>query len=376
MGPSLAVPRWSLSLALLATVALALLSVTTTAQAASPPGSRKGTYTDTKKRFEISVAAGWELAPLPGDGFGMNFRRIVGGVPASLHVMVEKAGPGQTVQQTLEKVDAGFKAEIGYNPGTDVPVTIGASNGVRRSLSVFASGDRSTVRGVELYVLHAFGYAHVLHFETLEPSRKTFARDLDRMLASYVPMAGRDLVAPLGGVWLNTGGGPDLTLDDSGAFRMGPLSGGWQADGGRLVLQIPSGAERYQYVHSGDTLTLSSPNLGGDLVFRRSSTNSGSSRPGTDAPPRPVRSGAVTREELIGTWTVVDQAATEALTLQLASSGSVAFGGLSGRWRFSTGRLTITSTQGSTITYAASMTNGQLVLSGGDLDREVTLDRQ
>jgi hypothetical protein len=352
----------------LLTMLLAVLVTATSAWAAP-----KGPYTDTKKRFEISLAGGWELAPLPGDGFGMNFRRIVAGVPASLHVMVEKAGPGQTVQQTLDKAEAGFKAEIGYNPGTDVPVTIGAMSGVRRSLSVFASGDRTTVRSVELYVLHAFGHAHVLHFETLEKSRGTFTRDLDRMLASYVPMAGRELVAPLSGVWLNTGGGPDLTLDDSGAFRMGPLSGGWQADGGRLVLQIPSGAERYQYVQSGDTLTLSSPNLGGDLVFRRSSNGAAKRVP--DGPVKPVRSGAVTREELIGTWSVLDQAATEPLTLQLASSGSVAFGGLSGRWRFSTGRLTITSTQGSTITYAASMTNGHLVLSGGDLDKEITFDR-
>jgi hypothetical protein len=351
---------------------LTLILVASFGAATATFAAPKGPYVDTKKRFEIALAGGWELAPMPGDTTGMNFRRVVAGVPALLHVKVMKTAPGQTVKQTVAGEDAAFKNEIGYNPGTDVPVSIGGQPGLRRSLSVYASGDRSTVRNVELYVLHAFGHAHVLHFETLEKSRSQFTRDVDRMLASYVPLAGRELVAPLGGVWLNTGGGPDLTLEDTGEFRMGPLNGGWQADGGQLVLQIPTGGERYRYALSGDTLTLSSPNLGGDLVFRRSSS---SKRP-KELPKPPVRTGPLQREELIGTWRVLDAASTESLKLQLAAAGSVAFGGLSGRWRYSTGRLTITSTQGTTITYAASMTDGRLVLSGGDLEREITLERE
>lgn len=362
---NLVVPAAVRALSFLAVVA-ALFSL---AVGAAPKG---GPYVDTKKRFEIAPAGGWELAPMPGDTTGMNFRRIVAGVPALLHVKVVKANAGQTLKQTLAVEDASFKNEIGYNPGTDVPVTIGGQQGLRRTLSVYASGDRSTVRGVELYVLHAFGHAHVLHFETLEKSRSQFTRDLDRMLASYVPLAGRDLVAPLGGLWINTGGGPDLTLEDTGEFRMGPLNGGWQADGGQLVLQIPTGGEKYRYVISGDTLTLSSPNLGGDLVFRRSS----SSKRAKELPRAPVRTGPLQREELIGTWSVLEAASTEPLKLRLAAAGSVAFGGLSGRWRYSTGRLTITSTQSTTITYSASMTDGRLVLSGGDLDKELTLERE
>ena len=60
----------------------------------------------------------------------------------------------------------------------------------------------------------------------------------------------------------------------------------------------------------------------------------------------------------------------------LSASGSVAFGGLAGSWRFSTGRLTITSTAGQTITYAASLDGSKLLLSGGDLERELTLERR
>lgn len=328
-------------------------------------------YVDTKKRFQIDPAVGWELAPMPGDTTGMNFKKKVDGVPGLLHVGVEALAPGQTTKQTLDKVEAPFKAEIGFNPGSEVPFNIGGFTGARRTLSVFASGDRSTVRAVELYVVHAFGYAHILHFETLEKKRSSFSRDLDRMLASYVPLVGKDVAAPLAGVWLNTGGGPDLTLEESGEFSMGPLNGGWRTDGGILELKISQGAEKYRYAMNGDTLTLSSPNLGEDLAFRRSA-----SKKATTTTPKTRPPGPVTREELIGAWKVIDQAATEPLKLQLAPSGSVAFGGLSGSWRFSTGRLTITSTAGSTITYAASMTDGKLVLSGGDLDKELLFERE
>ena len=273
-------------------------------------------------------------------------------------------------ENSLDKVEAPFKNEIGFNPGTEVPATIGGLGGVRRTLSVYASGDKNTVRGVEIYAVHAFGFAHVLHFETLEKKRSSFTRDVDRMLASYVPLIGKDVAAPLAGLWINTGGGPDLTLEDSGEFAMGPLSGGWRTDGGIIELKISQGSEKYRYALNGDTLTLSSPNLGGDLVFRRSGTKAAKE-------PAKVRvPGALLREELIGGWRVVDQAATEPLRLQLAPSGSVSFGPLSGSWRFSTGRLTISSTAGSTITYAASLTNGNLVLSGGDLDKEIVLERE
>ncbi|MDP2340610.1 MAG: glycoside hydrolase family 43 C-terminal domain-containing protein [Deltaproteobacteria bacterium] len=331
-------------------------------------------FVDTKKRFQIEPAAGWELAPLPGDTRGMNFRKKVDGVPGLLHVTVDPLAPGQTVKQTLDAADAPLRVEIGFNPGTEVPAAIGSFNGLRRTLSVFASGDKNTVRSIEIYALHAFGFAHVLHFETLEKKRGSFTRDLDRMLASYLPLIGKDLAAPLSSLWINTGGGPDLTLEESGEFSMGPLNGGWRSDGGIIELKIPSGTEKYRYQLNGDTLTLSSPNLGGDLVFRRSTSRSGKTFAPQVIAGRPP--GPVTREELIGTWRVVDQAATEVLKMILAPTGSVSFGPLAGRWRFATGRLTITSTAGSTITYAASLNDGRLVLSGGDLDKDVTLERE
>ncbi|HEY1099154.1 MAG TPA: hypothetical protein VGF99_09500 [Myxococcota bacterium] len=353
-----------------------LLTLTMLCSGAAAAAKKSGHYVDTKNRFELELAPGWDLAPIPGDTSGMKFMRKVNGVPASLYVQVEKTAPGQTVVETLDKAERRYKVDLGYNQGTDTPTELNGVPATRRTLTVYASGDKNTVRAVEIIAVHAFGYAHTLHFETLEPRMKTMHRDLDRMTTTFVPIAGKALTGGLGGVWINTGGGPDLTLDDDGAFQMGPLRGGWQADGGRLVLKIPTGAEAYRYVLNDDTLTLSSPNLGGDLVFRKSTTNRRVIASSSAELTPKARTTALTKEELYGTWVVVDAKDGEPLRLQLASSGSVSFGGLAGRWSYSTGRITIRSIAGETMTYAASMTAGQLILSSGDLDEPLTLRRE
>lgn len=329
-------------------------------------------YTDTKKRFTLELEAGWELAPIPADTLGMNFRKKHNGVPGSLHVMVRTLKPAETTKQTLDELEEGFQAELGYKAGGDVPTSVGLLPAVRRTFTVYASGDASTVRAVELYALHAFGHAHVLHFETLEKSRSAFSRDLDRMLASYQALAGKGDNAPLVGTWINLDGGTDLLLEEDGSFKLGPLAGGYRAERGGLTLFPAQGAapEAFSYVLDGANLTVANRNVG-EMRFKRS----GAAR-FKHVDDTPKVTGPLTREQLIGGWKVVDAASTEPLRLQLAASGSCSFGPLSGRWRYSTGRLTITSTADVTITYAASLTAGKLVMSGGDLERELTLVRE
>ena len=237
---------------------------------------------------------------------------------------------------------------------------------------MFASGDATTVRAVEIYGLHAFGHVHVLHFETLEKSRSAFSRDLDRMMSSYQALAGKGDNAPLVGTWINLDGGTDLVLEEDGSFKLGPLAGGFKAERGGLTLYPAQGVapEAFSYVLDGTSLTVANRNVG-EMRFKRS--GAARYKGGDDAP---KVTGPLTREQLIGAWRVVDAASTEPLRLQLAASGSCAFGPMGGRWRYSTGRLTITSTADVTITYAASLNAGKLVLSGGDLDRELTLVRE
>ncbi len=359
------------SLALAAAVALGAPSA---ARAVGDGACPKGDYDDTQHRFCIHLESGWQLAPLPGDTTGMIFKKVVGGVPGILRVSVRDIRPGETSKETLDEAEEAAKSELGYKHGGDIPTSVGLMPAVRRTFSVYASGDSHTVRAIEVYALHAYGHVHVLHFETLQKKRGAFTRDLDRMLGSYRAVAGKGMYATLVGTWINLGGGPDLVLEEDGRFQLGPLKGGYQADGGKLVLTIAEGAESYRYVLDGNSLVLSSPNLGDDMKFRRSGAQR--VRVTDDDEHRRV-SGPLTREQLIGSWRVVDAASTDTLHLKLAPTGSVAFGPLSGSWRYSTGRLTVTSTAKVTITYSASLDgDGNLVLGGGDLDKELTLVRE
>jgi hypothetical protein len=348
-----------------------LLVVASAAAAHAESKCAKADYDDTQHRFCIHLEGGWQLAPLPGDTQGMVFKKVVDGVPGVLRVSVRALKGSESAKQVLDAEEAGAKDELGYKRGVDVPESVGSMSAVKRTFSVFANGDKETVRAIEIYALPAFGFVHVLHFETLDKKRGGFTRDLDRMLSSYVPLAGKGTYATLVGTWINTGGGPDLVLDEDARFQLGPLKGGYTADGGKLLICPGAQCESYHYVLDGSGLTLSSANLGEDMKFKRS----GAQRVHVEEDSRPKHSGPLTREDLIGSWRAVDAASTDVLHLQLAPTGSVSFGQLSGQWHYSTGRLTIRSNAGVEITYAASLSDGKLILGGGDLDRELTLIR-
>ena len=329
--------------------------------------ARAAPYVDTKQRFSIELPPGWTLAPLPGDALGMVFKKSVDGVPGILRVMVRPQEPGESVKESLEKLAAPFREEIGFRGGADLPSTLGSSPSTRRTFSVYASGDAATVRAIEEHAAHVFGFVHAVHFETLERSRGAFTRDVDRMLSSYQALAGRDVVGPLVGKWDSTDDTADLTLQEDGRFALGALSGTYHVEGGALSLRVQKGEERYRYVLDGGILTLNSANLEKPKSFMRKGGAHFA------AAKRETRLTPLSRDELVGRWRVVDSASTDRLVLQLAPSGSVSFGQLSGRWRFADGRLTIASTAGVTITYSASMAQGRLLLAGGDLDHDLEL---
>jgi hypothetical protein len=351
--------------ALLLTLVALLLGVSALAQ------KDKSTYTDTKKRFALKLPLGWRLHPTPGDTRGMMFRKDADGAFALLHVGVRELRPRESLEDSLAEATLPLAAEIGFEKGSDVPTSVGLHAGKRRSITVFASGDRRTVRAVDLFVLHAFGHVHTLHFETLDKERGRFARDQDRLVASYEPKAGLALYGPLVGQWHNDEGSPPLSLSEDNRFVLGPLRGTFDADGGQLQLHVAQGTERYRYRLERNKLLLSSSNLEGVAEYARTASPRFGQRPERQAKAKPLL-----REELIGRWRVLDMPATEPLTLQLAPSGSVAFGPLSGRWQYRSGLLTITSTGGETVTYHVSLESGRLLLGGGDLERELRMVRE
>src|SRR5688500_18461584 len=99
-------------------------------------------YVDTKKRFSVELPEGWRLAPLPGDTSGMVFQKSVDGVPGTLRVSVRPLAPGETTKTSLDEVEEVAKSELGYKAGGDLPTSVGLLPAMRRTFSVFASGDR------------------------------------------------------------------------------------------------------------------------------------------------------------------------------------------------------------------------------------------
>lgn len=329
-------------------------------------------YVDTKKRFEVDLPPGWSLRPVPGDTSGMRFKKGEGEKFGVLQVQVRPAEPGETAELSLEAYTRPFRDEIGFKEGVDLPSAVGLLPASSRTFTVFASGDSRTVRSVEVHVMHAFGHVHIVHFEALDKHTGRFRHDVDRVIASYQARAGRDVYGPLVGRWQNEGEGPDLNLDETDRFDLGPLSGTYLADGGRLTLHVKEGKEWYRYLLQGNKLTLKSANLEGELQYKRS----GAARFAIEEREK-SRAKPLTRDELIGRWKAIDVPGTEPLVLHLAKTGSVSFGALSGSWWYQRGLITIRSTVGRTVTYHVSRAKGgkQLILGGGDLSEEMRLEK-
>mgnify|MGYP000907644605 CR=1 FL=1 len=330
-------------------------------------------YVDTKKRFSVDLPQGWKLHPLPGDTSGMTFRRDEAGVFALLRVSVRPVVGGETPIDVMKAYVRSFEEEIGYTPGSELPSTVGLIPSLHRSFTVLASGDKRTVRAIEVHAVVAFGHVHVLHFETLDREKRRFARDLDHLVGNYRPEAGRALYAPLVGVWRNDAGGHDLVLAETGGFVLGPLEGQFVVDGGRLTMIVQDGKEQYRYEQKDRALILSSKNLEQDLVYSRSGSPLFARDKGEEQAPT-----RLTRDELVGRWRALDVPSTEPLVLVLARSGAVQFGPLAGQWSYARGLLTVESTHGREVTYTVSKDakGTRLTLGGGDLEKEIRFERE
>lgn len=335
---------------------------------ASPSHAKR--YEDTRHRFSLDMPKKWRLAPIPADTQGMVFRRDVGDVPVTMRVAVRPLKPAETIEQSLADAVRPFSAEIGFKRLERTHVIVGLMTGLKRRFSVFANGDPNTVRVVEIAVLHAFGHVHVLHFDTLARTRRRVTRDHDHFLGTYKPKVGKSVYGPLVGKW-TADGAPPLTLSADARFSLGQLAGTFSADGGRLSLHTPDGFERYRYWLRGAALKLESPALkGGQQTYRRAGSQLHRERT-----PERRKARALTAQDLHGKWRVLDQLASAPLVMQIAPSGSFAFGPMFGRWRYKNGLLTVTSASGQTVTYTLTRDGARLRMGGGDLEQDVLLVR-
>lgn len=327
--------------------------------------TNKGHFVDAKKRFSVRLPHGWELAPMPGDLYGMMFRRVLQDSPAIFHVHVEKSPGRESLEKAMQRLTKDFSGEIGYRNLGDLPVEVAGIPAMRRTHSVLLSGDQHVVRYAVDTVFFAYGFVHFLHFETTEAAFSLFNEDLKALLGHYQVRIGRSLYQGLVGDW-ELVGGQDLRLH-LGAdlnYRLGAHSGWFRANGKRLTLVSSEGRESFRYQLSEDSLVVRNANLGGPMVYKRT----GSGAPALAA----LTSDPHADDGIIGRWRVLDSD----LALILSPSGAVQFGPLSGRYTIKGHLLSITSASGVEVTYHFGLRAGRLTLSGGDLDATLRLERQ
>ncbi|MBL91297.1 MAG: hypothetical protein CMH56_05720 [Myxococcales bacterium] len=325
-------------------------------------------YEDTKNRFALELAAGWQLAPVPLDTEGMVFKKEVDLSPGMLRVKVMPGATGDALASHVNRVLLPFKSEIGFKQESTRAVRINGIKGQKVIFTMFANGDARFVRRAQLNVLLAYGHVHVIYFECLQKAWRYFAPDLSHMLKRYEPRSGRDAYQLLVGEWADVIDGKKLRLGADNTFKMKHLEGIFTADGGQMVLFLKNGKERFRYRIKNGKLYLRNQNLGVDQVFQpiklKNKTNKNQNIVAGKPPDR---------DSLYGKWRVVDQALAEPLTLFLSPTGSMSFGPMNGRWTLTSHRLSLTSVNGIERTYHISIHQGRMRMSGGDLDKELIL---
>ena len=328
-------------------------------------------YEDTKNRFALELAAGWQLAPVPLDTEGMVFKKEVDLSPGMLRVKVVAANPpGDSLASHVRRVLLPFEREIGFHQESTRAVRINGIKGQKIIFTMFANGDARFVRRAQLNVLLAYGHIHVIYFECLQKAWRYFAPDLSHMLKRYEPRAGRDAYQPLAGEWADVVDGKKLRLGADNTFDMKHLEGMFTADGGEMILFLKNGKEKFRYHINQGKLYLRNHNLGEAQVFRPLKLSQK-----TKKNTRVVDSKPPDRDSLYGKWRVVDQALAEPLTLFLSPTGSMSFGPMHGRWALESHRLSLTSVNGTQRIYHVSIHQGRMRMSGGDLDKELILVR-
>jgi hypothetical protein len=339
--------------------AIALLSI-----AARP-------YRDTKDRFSLELAPGWEMTPQFGDTLGMVFKKLLGKRrPTMALFMVRVAPPGTAGSRTFaDATEEVFASQPGFRKLGESRVEIGGEDGFVRRYEAQVDRDSGIKKRIDAHYLEAGGNVFLIHVETTAAERPKIEADVSFMLSSFEPgrSTGRSppppppSSAPIAGRWINDDG-LILVLEADGSFALADVGGRYEASGDSLTLIIPEkGRESFSFTLGEKTLTLRSPNLGSPMTYRR-----------VDAQGKAPSHHR--REELVGAWETVGT--RETVSLELRKSGKFTMGEFSGKWRYERGQLHLERSKSEAITYEVKLEGDRLILAGADLDRPIALRRK
>jgi len=355
---------------------LPVVAVLAALSATSPVRAEGKLFTDARDRFQLSLPSGWELTPRAGDTEGMCFRRKGREIPANMCVRVDALGLSDTPASIMNARGRMFEREMGYDKMAEAEVRFGDLRYLRRVHTAAINGDTELKRYSVDHVLLAYGNAHYIHLETRDGHYPQYAKDLEAVLKSYIPMAGKKLYQPVVGRWEMSGGAQplDLVLAPDQFFTMGTRSGLYRIDGRRLTLTEALGTETFKYMLQDDQLTLQ-PDHRDALTFRRGVGGPSSKEEDSEEGQAKARRALkITREVIVGTWVVVEGG--DGFEMVLTDSGSMRFGPMNGRFELKNNLLSIESVTGVRVTYHVSYDGKRIKMTGGDLDKALVLERR
>jgi hypothetical protein len=340
-----------------ALVAIALLSI-----AARP-------YHDTKDRFSLELAPGWELTPQFGDTLGMVFKKMVGKRrPTMALFMVRVAPPGTGGSRTFaDATEEVFAAQPAFKKLGESKLSVGGRPGFVRKYEAEVEKGSGITKRIDAHYLEASGNVYLIHVETTAAEFPKIEPDVRAMLASFEPGRSTAVEAPppppasgiaIIGRWINDDG-LILLLDPDGTFALADVSGRYETTTDSLTLIIPKqGRESFSFTVAEKTLTLRSPNLPAPMTYRRVQE----------------KTAHHTSADIAGAWETVGT--KQPVSLDLRRNGDFTMGEFQGRWTYEKGQLRLERTSSEVVTYDAKLEGDRLILAGADLDRPIALRRK
>jgi hypothetical protein len=234
-------------------------------------------FQDNFKRFTLELPEGWHFSPVAGDDSGAAFKKDGHAVPAHAMVRVFAAG-GETLDSLVRESGAAVAKEPGYQLISEGQSALAGQPAYRRRVSYFINGDKNMVKLAEDRMLVAGDKAYVVHVETLASAFNTYEKDFDALFAGFAIAAtgggevGAELLkGPFIGKWAMVGSESTLfELRADGTFDLDGTPGTYRVQSNELWA-LPQGGEeeRFDWKVKGDELTLTSPNLGEPMRYKR-----------------------------------------------------------------------------------------------------------
>jgi hypothetical protein len=353
-------------------LATAALFVAATALLGAKP------YEDTRHRFRVELPEGWALTPQFGDVHGMVFQRTLGTRQRrSLGTLIihTDSSSGVDTKQYAEQHERALSTQGGFERVKESAVMIGGLPALAREYRALASKKPEIKKTMRAHFLEVNGVKYLLHFESITRDFTKLEGDITTVLASFTPLAKSSgssetaeqiaieperAAANLAGRWVNDDG-LVMVLGGDGSFALDEANGRYEVRDNVLTMIIPDkGRESFTFAYDAGegTLTLSSPNLGEPMLYRRVGASSAKASPTGD---------------LTGRW--ITPTASGPLVLDLRRDKSFVMGSSTGQWSVSGDRLTLIRNGADMLRYTFRLNGDRLALSGGDLEVEVVFSR-